>query len=69
MAEGISFKNVVKVAHIVGAEPAGIVLRFATASGEEINLYFSKDRVIETRDMLTKALDSGEYLRSKKEVQ
>lgn len=57
MLENIPMKSISKIAHIYGAEPAGICLQMTTAEGELISVYLSKEQVIGTRDILQTALD------------
>jgi hypothetical protein len=53
----ISMQTILKVTHVYGAEPAGILLQMATNEGEVIDLFLSKTLVAETRDILQAALD------------
>ena len=53
----ISLKNILKVTHVYGAEPAGILLQMTTNEGEVIDVFLSKGLVMETRDILQTALD------------
>jgi hypothetical protein len=53
----ISMQTILKVTHVYGAEPAGILLQMATNEGEVIDLFLSKALVTETRDILQTALD------------
>jgi hypothetical protein len=53
----ISMKTILKVTHVYGAEPAGILLQMATNEGEVIDIFLPKVLVAETRDILQAALD------------
>ena len=53
----ISMQTILKVTHVYGAEPAGILLQMATNEGEVIDIFLSKALVAETRDILQAALD------------
>jgi hypothetical protein len=50
-------KTILKVTHVYGAEPAGILLQMATNEGEVIDIFLSKALVAETREILQSALD------------
>jgi hypothetical protein len=53
----ISMKTILKVTHVYGAEPAGILLQMTTNEGEVIDVFLSKGLVMGTRDILQTALD------------
>jgi len=53
----ISMKTILKVMHVYGAEPAGILLQMTTSEGEVIDIFLSKAVVAETREILQTALD------------
>ncbi|HEY3640253.1 MAG TPA: hypothetical protein VGL31_04105 [Xanthobacteraceae bacterium] len=53
----ISMKTILKVMHVYGAEPAGILLQMTTSEGEVIDIFLSKALVAETREILQTALD------------
>ena len=53
----ISMKTILKVMHVYGAEPAGILLQMTTSEGEVIDIFLSKAVVAETRGILQTALD------------
>jgi hypothetical protein len=53
----IPMQTILKVTHVYGAEPAGILLQMATNEGELIDIFLSKTLVAETRDILQTALD------------
>jgi hypothetical protein len=53
----ITMKTILKVTHVYGAEPAGILLQMATSEGEVIDIFLSKALVAETREILQSALD------------
>jgi hypothetical protein len=50
-------KTILKVMHVYGAEPAGILLQMTTSEGEVIDIFLSKALVAETREILQTALD------------
>jgi hypothetical protein len=52
-----SMKTILKVTHVFGAEPAGILLQMTTSDGEVMDIFLSKALVAETRDLLQAALD------------
>ena len=53
----ISMKTISKVTHVFGAEPAGILLQMVTNEGEVIDVFLSRDMVVQTKDTLQTALD------------
>jgi hypothetical protein len=53
----ISMKTILKVMHVYGAEPAGILLQMTSSEGEVIDIFLSKALVAETREILQTALD------------
>jgi hypothetical protein len=53
----ISMKTILKVTHVYGTEPAGILLQMTTNEGEVIDVFFSMGLVMGTRDILQTALD------------
>ena len=53
----ISMKPITKIAHISGAEPAGICLQMTTKDDEIISVFLQKDLVKGLRDLLQTALD------------
>jgi|GraSoi2013_115cm_1033766.scaffolds.fasta_scaffold528703_1 hypothetical protein len=53
----ISMKTILKVMHVYGAEPAGILLQMTTSEGEVIDIFLSKALVAQTREILQTALD------------
>jgi hypothetical protein len=53
----ISMKTILKVMHVYGAEPAGILLQMTTSEGEVIDIFLSQALVAETREILQTALD------------
>ena len=53
----ISMKTILKVMHVYGAEPAGILLQMTTSEGEVIDIFLSKALVAEAREILQTALD------------
>ena len=53
----ISMKTILKVIHVYGAEPAGILLQMTTSEGEVIDIFLSKALVAQTREILQTALD------------
>jgi hypothetical protein len=55
----ISMKTILKVTHVYGAEPAGILLQMATNEGEVIDLFLSRALVAQTREILQAALDKA----------
>ena len=52
-----AMKTILKVTHVFGAEPAGILLQMTTSDGEVMDIFLSKALVAETRDLLQAALD------------
>jgi hypothetical protein len=52
-----SMNTILKVTHVFGAEPAGILLQMTTSDGEVLDIFLSKALVAETRDLLQAALD------------
>jgi len=52
-----SMKTILKVTHVFGAEPAGILLQMTTSDGEVMDIFLSKALVAETREILQAALD------------
>jgi hypothetical protein len=52
-----SMKTILKVTHVFGAEPAGILLQMTTSDGEVMDIFLSKALVAETRELLQAALD------------
>ena len=53
----ISMKTILKVTHVYGTEPAGILLQMTTNEGEVIDIFLSKALVGRTREILQTALD------------
>ena len=53
----ISMKTILKVTHVFGAEPAGILLQMTTSDGEVMDIFLSRALVAETRELLQAALD------------
>jgi hypothetical protein len=53
----ISMKTILKVTHVYGTEPAGILLQMTTNEGEVIEIFLSKALVVGTRDILQAALN------------
>jgi hypothetical protein len=53
----ISMKNIFKVTHVYGAEPAGILLQMTTSDGELIDIFLSKALAAETQEILRAALE------------
>jgi hypothetical protein len=53
----ISMKTILKVIHVYGAEPAGILLQMTTNEGEVIDVFLSKALVAGTLEILQTALD------------
>jgi len=53
----ISMKTILKVMHVYGAEPAGILLQMTTSEGEVIDIFLAKALVAETREILQTELD------------
>jgi hypothetical protein len=53
----ITMKTILKVTHVYGAEPAGILLQLASNEGEVLDIFLSKALVAETRDLLQAALE------------
>jgi hypothetical protein len=53
----IPMKTILKVTHVYGAEPAGILLQLASNEGEVLDIFLSKALVAETRDLLQAALE------------
>ena len=53
----ISMKTVLKVTHVFGAEPAGILLQMVTSEGEVIDVFLSRELVAATKNVLQIALD------------
>jgi hypothetical protein len=52
-----SMKTILKVTHVFGAEPAGILLQMTTSEAEVIDIFLPKSLVAETRGILQTALD------------
>jgi hypothetical protein len=52
-----AMQTILKVTHVFGAEPAGILLQMTTSEGELIDIFLPKSLVVETRDILQAALD------------
>jgi hypothetical protein len=52
-----SMKTILKVTHVFGAEPAGILLQMTTSDGEVMDIFLSRALVAETRELLQAALD------------
>ena len=52
-----SMTTILKVTHVFGAEPAGILLQMTTSDGEVMDIFLSKALVAETRELLQAALD------------
>jgi hypothetical protein len=52
-----SMKTILKVTHVYGTEPAGILLQMTTSEGEIMDIFLSKALVAGTRDILQTALD------------
>jgi hypothetical protein len=53
----IPMKTILKVTHVYGAEPAGILLQLASNEGEVLDIFLSKALVADTRDILQAALE------------
>jgi hypothetical protein len=53
----ISMKTILKVTHVYGTEPAGILLQMTTSDGEVIDIFLSKALAAETRRILQAALE------------
>jgi hypothetical protein len=52
-----SMKTILKVTHVFGAEPAGILLQMTTSEGEVMDIFLSTALVAEIREVLQTALD------------
>jgi hypothetical protein len=52
-----AMKTILKVTHVFGAEPAGILLQMTTSYGEVMDIFLSRALVAETRELLQAALD------------
>jgi hypothetical protein len=52
-----AMKTILKVTHVYGAEPAGILLQMTTSEGEVLDIFLSKALVAGTREILQTALD------------
>ena len=52
-----SMTTILKVTHVFGAEPAGILLQMVTNEGEVIDVFLSRELVVQTKDTLQTALD------------
>jgi len=50
-------KTILKVTHVFGAEPAGILLQLTSSEGEVMDIFLSKALVVETRELLQTALN------------
>jgi hypothetical protein len=53
----IAMKTILKVMHVYGTEPAGIMLQMTTNDGEVIDIFLSKALAGETREILQTALE------------
>jgi hypothetical protein len=53
----ISMKTILKVTHVYGTEPAGILLQMTTSDGEVIDIFLSNALAAETRGILQAALE------------
>jgi hypothetical protein len=53
----IAMKTIVKVLHVYGTEPAGIILQMTANDGEVIDIFLSKGFAAETREILQTALE------------
>jgi hypothetical protein len=53
----IAMKTILKVTHVFGLEPAGILVQMTTSDGEVIDIFLSKALAAETREILQTALD------------
>jgi len=52
-----AMKTILKVMHVFGAEPDGILLQMTTSDGEVMDIFLSRALVAETRELLQDALD------------
>jgi hypothetical protein len=50
-------KTILKVTHVFGAEPAGILVQMTTNEGEVIDIFLSKALVAGTLEILQTALN------------
>jgi hypothetical protein len=53
----IAMKTILKVMHVYGTEPAGIMLQMTTNDGEVIDIFLSKALAAQTREILQTALE------------
>jgi hypothetical protein len=52
-----AMQTILKVTHVFGGEPAGILLQMTTSEGELLDIFLPRSLVVETRDILQAALD------------